>query len=546
MVEVNRQQTNPLDVPRTRRNHSISGLTSGQAGKFVPLAVFPMLREDSAVGSVTVNCEMLETKELLVNAVTMRVRAFVVPWLAMERFERSRDQFDRSYAGQPQVEGGDVVPFFETHAFGTVGAKAVYHTLGLHAKSTDLVNTMYLEGYNTVWNFLAENRSKDLTKRDRLADTLAPAFWRHSRFENVVPDFDQAVIDGEVALNVVNAKLPVSGIGLKTTGTSYGNTNFTVYESGDVSGTPTTYPHSIDVSSNVQLRGTAAGPGAVPDVFAEMQDNGITISLSNIELAKKAQAFAKLRERFEGLPDEYLIDMLMSGLTIPDQHLSQPMLVSDQTVTFGQVKRYATDAGNLAESAVSGGASVSVPINIPRIGVGAMVYVVAEVLPEQLFERQKDPFFTTDAVADLPDALRDTLDPEKVDVVLNGEIDSAHATPTAAFGYAPMNWKWNAAGPKVGGKFYRPDTDTTTDTTRQRIWAVEAADPVLSEDFYIVSSMHNKPFLDDDSAAEPFEFAFSGNIVLSGNTQFGGLLVESTTNYDAVMEKAPTERIEKA
>lgn len=544
-MEVNRQQTNPLDVPRTRRNHPVSGLTSGQAGKFIPIAMIPMLREDSAVGSITVNCEMLETKELLVNAVTMRLRAFCVPWLAMERFERSRDQFDRSYMGEPQIEGGSVIPFFETHAFGTVGAKAVYHTLGLHAKSADTVNTMYLESYNSVWNFLATNRSQELTARARLDDTLAPAFWRHGRFENIVPDFDQAVIDGEVALNVVNSRLNVSGIGWETTTVPAAGP----HNAREADGSVHSYAKFNNVANSgtnaVYVRESATTPG-YPDVFAELADNGITVSLSNIELAKKAQAFAKLRERFEGMPDEYLIDMLMGGLSIPDQYLMQPMLVGDVTTTFGQVKRYATDSGNLAESAVSGGCSATVPINIPRLTTGGVIVVVAEVLPEQLFERQRDPFFVADSVSDLPEALRDTLDPEQVDVVLNGDIDSAHATPLAAFGYEPMNAKWNRPGPKVGGKFYRPDTDSVTDTTRQRIWAVEAVDPVLSEDFYIVSAMHNKPFLDDDSAAEPFEFAFSGHVMLSGNTQFGGLLVESTANYDAVMAKAPQDRIEKA
>uniref|UniRef100_UPI0013B3E98E hypothetical protein n=1 Tax=Escherichia coli TaxID=562 RepID=UPI0013B3E98E len=35
-----------------------------------------------------------------------------------------------------------------------------------------------------------------------------------------------------------------------------------------------------------------------PDVFAEMQQNGITVSLSNIEMARKTQAFAKLRQQY--------------------------------------------------------------------------------------------------------------------------------------------------------------------------------------------------------------------------------------------------------
>jgi len=180
---------------------------------------------------------------------------------------------------------------------------------------------------------------------------------------------------------------------------------------------------------------------------------------------------------------------------------------------------------------------------VPRLNTGGVVMVMLEAIPEQLFERQRDPFFHSSDVDTWPEALRDTLDPEKVDIVLNAEVDTDHATPNGTFGYAPMNWKWNAFGPRVGGKFYRPSTNTTTDQDRQRLWAVETVNPALSEDFYLVKSIHTKPFL--DTASDPFEATVVGNAVLDGNTQFGGMLVEATDNYDKVAAKAPTERIQK-
>lgn len=555
MYGINHMHTAPVTFPRTRRNHALAVLTSLPAGKCVPLAAIPLLREDGMRASMRVAVEMLETVELLMNPVNLRLTAYLVPLLALERFEGSRDQFDRSYMGEPKVEGGAVVPFIETHAMGAYGSNAVYKALGLHAKSTDQVNTAYLEAYNAIWNFRAKNRSKNLTARARLATDLAPAFWQHSRFEHVVPDFDQAVIDGEIALNLVNLNLagtaPVMANGVLELEDKTDATARTVKlrpAATIISGGSQALNARNTSAATVQVNAAdmyyKAGLSVdLSAVTAELAGSGVSLSLSNLELARKTQAFAKLRERYDGFDDDYIIDMLMDGLAIPDQALKQPILLHDSTVRFAQAKRYATDAGNLAESAVSGGAVGNINLRVPRINTGGIIMVLAECVPEQLFERQRDPFFHSTDIDAWPEALRDTLDPEKVDVVKNGEIDTDHATPNGTFGYAPMHWRWNAWGPRVGGKFLRPTTNTPTDDVRQRIWAVEKVNPALSADFYIVSDMHTKPFL--DTVSDPFEASVVGNAVIDGNTQFGGVLLETDDNYDKVLEKAPQERIQK-
>ena len=64
MMNVNRQHTDAVKFPNTRRPQPISVLTSMPAGKLVPLAVIPLLREDSMHATLDVSCEMLETKEM--------------------------------------------------------------------------------------------------------------------------------------------------------------------------------------------------------------------------------------------------------------------------------------------------------------------------------------------------------------------------------------------------------------------------------------------------------------------------------------------------
>lgn len=498
------------------------------AGKSVPLAAIPMLREDALNAAVDITVEMGETRELLMNPVNLRVTAYVVPYLAFERFNGSRDELDRSYMKEASL-AGPVLPFFETMAAPAHGGWLIHKYLGLHHKPGAMVNTAYLEAYNTIYNHRAKMRSPDLTPRLRLQSNLAPAFWQNSRFAHVVPDFDQAVIDGEVALNLVNSRAPVRGL-YKGAVSGVAGVPYTSTPGGNRA--------AAEVSQAlIATSGAGIGVGGTNEVWAEMQANGFTVSLSNIDQARKMQSFAKLRERFAGHDDEYIVDMLMDGLSIPDQSLKQPILIADQTTRFAQAKRYATDSGNLADSAVSGAAVMSLRLRVPKLNTGGIVMVMAEAVPEQLFERQRDALLFTVDPFGLPEYLRDTLDPEQVDYLRNDEVDTAHATPAGTFGYVPLNWKWTSAGPRVGGKFYRPETNSGTDAERQRIWAIEKVNPLLTEDFFLVSDPHNKPFL--NTAADPFEATAVGGAVINGNTVFGAVLLENTNSYDEVKEERP-------
>jgi len=543
MQSLNRMTTRPLDVPRTMRLRGKRQYTTLPAGKVVPISYCELLREDALKGSrVQVNIEMNETTELLMNAVYVDIKAYLVPWLAFERFQGSMDLFNRSYKGVA-LEPNAVVPFVETHVKGAHGAEAIYKYLGLHAKVGANVNTMIAEAYNQIWNFRAQNRSKEITQRLLTDKTLAPAFWRHENFAHIVPDFDQAVIDGEVALNVVNAQMAVTGIGYKAAGGGAISSAVGVRETG---GGAETYDNAIlsTQGTSLYVKGTTNSTATfAPEVFAELADNGITVSLSNIELATKTRAFARMREQYVGHSDEYLIDMLMDGQSIPDQALKQPMLLGQSVNVFGQTKRYSTDADALAASATNGMSTGQMTLRVPRLSTGGVILVTAEITPEQLFERQKDAFFHLGSVDALPEYLRDELDPEKVSVVTNDFVDVDHATPNGTFGYGPLNHEWTGTQYLIGGEAYRPAVNGTNDENRQTFWSVEVANPVLSADFYIATTMNQNPFL--DTAADAFRAVTIAQYQIEGNTVFGGLLVEAMNNYDEVMENAPVERIDK-
>lgn len=543
MESPTRVATEALRPPRSTRTHGVRTLTSMPAGKMVPLAAIPLLREDSGTGNFVVQFEMQETVEVLLNAVNVRVMAYFVPTLALDRFP-GMDALNRSYEGEPEIDGGDVVEYFEKVPFGaaggTPGANEIYQAMGLHQKPTVDVNSMYTESYNQIWNHRARERSPDINLRGRLDETLAPAFWQHQRFKHIVPDFDQAVIHGEVALNIANARMPVTGIGSATQ--VYGIDDATSYESD---GSTATYAKAAATSTTPDYLLYEENPNnpGFPNIFAELVDDGITVDLSNIELARKTAAFAKVRGAYAGHTEDWVINLLMDGITIPDQKLKAPILVGEASTIFGMSKRYATDSGALTESVVSGMTMVNLPVHIPRTSTGGILMLLAESSPDQLFERSVDPFFETLMVDDLPQYLRDELDPEKVSVIKNSYVDIDHDNADDTFGYGPLNHQWMGDRPRIGGRFIRPEVDAPFDEDRQRIWAVETQNPTLSEDFYLTTTMHTKPFANTDQ--DPFEAVITGGLNINGNTVFGPVLIEAGDDYDKIAEKAPTDRIEK-
>lgn len=542
-----RQKSTPIGVPRTKRPQDFRVLTSLNAGKMVPVLAIPLLREDMLRnGNFRIGFEMDETVEVLMNAVQVRVTAYLVSKLAFERYD-GMDDINRSYEGVAKGSN-PVVPWFEMY---TPAADSILRSMGIHARNATQINTDILESYNAIWNFRAAERSASIAPRARLDETLAPAFWPNQTFAHIVPNFDQAIIDGEISLNVVNAQMPVKGLGL-TVASTVGSVSIWETEGGGVTpahagfhvmGNEEGAPAAGQAKIAFHTTGTVGGASGFPEIYAELQEAGVSLSLSNIELARKTQAFAQLRRQYNGIDDEFLINLLMDGISIPEQELKKPLLLADELTVFGMSKRYASDAANLTESVVNGGTFIDLRLRTPRVPTGGVVMVCVEIAPEQLFERQEHPYVVASSVAELPQYLRDELDPEKVSVVTNDYIDVNHSVPAGTFGYAPLNHQWAKSRPNVGGRFYRPAVDGAFDEDRQRIWSVETADPVLSEDFYLVSEMNYKPFVVTDPNVDHFEALLRGSCVIEGLTVFGGYLIEAEDDYAKVLAEAPQDRI---
>jgi len=546
----------PIAVQKSVRSAKGRVLTSGDAGKILPLKCEWLHREDGVrSGKVRVNIEMQETSELLMNGVGCTLYAHFVPMLAFDRFNGSMDELNRSYKKENGA-AGSVIPFFEKNKFSvngatwpnspadtydvgsdsTYGRAEFYQTLGIHTQAADL-NMTPIEAYNAIVNHRRKARSKSLPLRDAYDHTLADAFWINNGMQNIVPDYDQNLIDGQVTLagltfqapiksTHANRVIPGSTTASATANDTLGSNNWSPAQSGT----------SVIDQGDMYL---------FDDIYAELTTGGnATMSLADIEQARKTAAFAKLRAKYDGIDDEHVIDLLMSGIRVPEEALKQPILLGRQRAMIGFNQRYATDGANLDQSATNGMATIDMSIRTPAMNTGGVIMITAEIVPEQLWERKKDYFLYTTDPDTLPNYLSDILDPEKVSVVKNDHADVNHATPDGTFGYAPLNHEWQRDAVNVGGKYYRPANDAF-DEDRAKIWTAESTNPTLNEDFYLCSGLHKKVFA--DQVSDSFEITCLTDMQIVGNTVFGAGLQETdaTSDYDTITSQVDSSRIVK-
>lgn len=566
----------PITVQKSMRKARGRVLTSGDAGKILPLKYEWLHREDGVQsGKIRVNVEMMETSEMLMNGVGVTCYAHFVPMLAFDRFNGSMNELNASYKKENGV-AGSVVPFFEAdkiynaptnvvmdfsayteaerknidiggysgHPFDDEAALFL-QTLGIHTQALKY-NTTIVEAYNAIVNHRRKARSKALPVRNAYDHTLAEAFWINNGMQNIVPDFDQALIDGEVSLQGLTFKAPVYSEMISRGQASYSAGGGESANDGfGPAGNDTSANNPTHSSTILHPDGTTTGAYLWNNIWAELTAGGnATMSLADIDQARKTASFAKLRQMYDGIDDEYLIDLLMSGIRIPEEAMKQPILLGKSQQMIGFNQRYATDAANLDESATNGYATLDMSIRTPAMNTGGVIMITAEIVPEQLWERKKDYFLYTTDPDTLPSYLRDFLDPEKVAVVKNDHADVNHATPDVTFGYAPLNHEWQRDLVNVGGKYYRPANDAF-DEDRAKIWSAEATNPTLNEDFYLCTGLHKKVFA--DQTADSFEITAMTDMNIVGNTVFGAGLQEShTLDYDAITADVDSTRIVKS
>ena len=547
-----RQNSTPVQFQKTSRKDSAAVMTSGRAGKVVPVDYIPVLRGDSMSGKFTVDINLAEMPKPLLNGVTANVQAWFVPKAAFPQFS-GYDEFLHSYQGADIKALGSAdrtPPSFFTVAQGIpdIGAlrnSEIYQSMGVHTDESSWVNTDLIDAYNLVYNFRLASHSSRLSRRNYFAEdylsstSLARAFWPSSRFSRVVPDYERALVVGALDLDVTAGRLPIEG--LWAGGTSSGSAGKVTSDGttgiDDWKGSEVGAPESASEYRVAHLRGE--GGDAIRTLFADMQGSQIGISLADIDKARTTQSFAKLRTAYAGNDatgfdnDDAIIAELMQGFAVPQDHFKRPWLLDSRRVPFGFVERHATDAANLDASVSQGMTSVQLSLNLPVQDTGGVVMITVEIVPERFEERQQDTWTYITQPSNLPDALRDVQRVEPVDIVQNRRLDVAHTNPNGVYGFEPMNDQWNRNFTRLGGEFWQADPAAGYKEARAAIWQMQIQDPTFTDTHFLCPN--NFPHdVFSDTLGDAFECVARHDCTLVGLTQFGDVLAENNDDYAAI------------
>lgn len=564
-----RQSTKAVEFNRSIRTDEVVLMTSGRAGKVVPVGYVPLLPGDSCAGRVGVDIQLGEMPRPLLNAVTANVQAWFVPKTAMPQFS-GPDEIAHAFSGKPIRSLGradrPAQPFY-TQVQGTVLTTALssefFKTLGIHVPAASSINADLIDAFNLIYNFRLAAHSSRLALRKysmestALATSLPPAFWPSSRFANVVPDYERALIVGNLDLDVSAGSITLSG-SAPVTGITQGS-NFI---QGGASGASLVGANGAvavnEGTSNLYFARKANNPsGAVLDINAQlagiaasMAGSRLGVTLAQIDMARTTQAFAKVRAAFGGNDttgfdnDETLVALWMQGLQVDGGQLERPWMLDSKRVPIGFSERFATDGTNLDKSVTQGRASVQLSLNVPVAAFGGVIMFTVEVLPERLDERMSDEWLLTTRVTDLPNALRDVQRVEPVDLVPNRRLDAKHTAPAGLYGYEPMNDKWNRSFTRLGGVFYQATPGAEYSQQRSAIWQIDLIDPAYSSSHFLapVNFPHT---VFSDTIAPAFEVVCRHVVKIAGLTQIGDILSENDNNYGAIAA-VPVEAVEIA
>lgn len=538
----------PISFPKGTRADTGSIMTSGRAGRVVPLAFVPLHRGDSASGSARVVVDLADMPRPVLNAVVVKLQAWFVPKVALPQFT-GMDDFLSSYHGEsmPLYPTGtrNPSPYFghvdasETSQLAIIAASDLIKSAGLHLVPGKPVNFDYIDSFNTVHNFRLSAHSSKIPKRKYAAEDLAEAtslprgFWPTNRLSRVVPDYDEALVVGDLSLDVLAGRIPVSGITQQTNATGLTGTNLN-FAADQIS------IRNVDANNSVRFKRQSGNPvGNALDIFAEMEGQKINVTLANLDRARRTQAFARMAASYAGGDwseqriHDTLMAELMQGFSVDEDQLRRPYLLDSKAVNTTMLEQAATDGASLGDSVTQGAATASLSINVPETKTGGVIVFLMELGPNRFFERMSDEYLHLTDPEQLPNALRDTQRVNPVDEVPNHRVDAKHTQPDAIYGYEPMNDVWNRDHTRLGGQFYEATPGAPWSETRSQIWLPDYVDPVYTSDHVLYpEDLPHEVFGDWEGPA--FETIFQHSLAIYGLTQIGEPVFEDNGEYELV------------
>jgi len=433
-----------------RAKHSLSNykLLSCDLGELVPIGITEVLAGDSIQQATNA---LIRAAPLL-SPVMHPVSVSIAHWFVPHRL--IWDDWEPFITGGPDGMDASVFPTIAMppSTGAPVGSLADY--LGVVPGVADLpVSALPFRAYALIFN--EWYRDQDLVSAltidttsgvDTTTNTtLQIAAWEKDYFTTARP-WEQK---GPAITVPLGTTAPVTGIGIRSSGTAGGFTN-TDQAMKETDGSTPTYPDSwlIDGSSMSVLASTAVDSTALPQIFADLSSaSAVTVNVLREALA--LQRYEEARARYGSRYTEYLRYL---GVRSSDARLQRPEYLGGgkETIQFSEVLQ--TGEGTDPVGTLRGHGISSMRSNRYRRFFEEHGYVItlltarpktiyASGLARHWNRRTKEDFWQKE------------LEHIGQQPVLNKEVYAAHATPDGTFGYQDRYDEYRRVFSSIAGEF---------------------------------------------------------------------------------------------
>lgn len=321
------------DVPRSRFNRKHKHKTTFDAGYLIPIFVDEMLPGDTfrinMTGFARTASPMLYP---LMDNLTMTTFFFFVPnRLVWTNFVKMMGEQDNP---------GDSISYTVPTATSPAGGYAVNSvqdyfglpTAGMLGANTYTHDNLILRAYNQIYNawFRAENIQNSVTKDvgdgpDNIANYVL--LRRGKRFDYVTQALPWPQKGATAVSLPLGTRANISGLGLDPAAT-FATAGATVKDASTTAA-GVVYPQSmVSPAFNLIMRGTAAGAGGIPDVYADLS-TATSATINTFRLAIMTQAILERDARGGTRYTEQ--NYAHFGVQNPDARLQRPEYLGGNT-----------------------------------------------------------------------------------------------------------------------------------------------------------------------------------------------------------------------
>lgn len=476
-----------------RESRTLAGRFRG--GRLNPVCAVAFRESESAILSQTITYELDPIAGRMITPITAELVSVYVPVQAIDVVANPAE----AYAGNTEVVRDKLLS--GTALFGLENENEITKRLGVVPRSVGgqkKVSLAVRYAHIAAVNYLRQRKYVKATQMDNTDISVSPALIGQTvldRMNGVLDPEDR--VNGAVNLNLPNVLLPVQGMGRLSNGATNITANRSVAQADGEGGVEVlNYPYSKEFQNNpsqMVQRTTGQGVPILEAVF-----NGIdagSVSLTDFYNAELQDGLTRqMRQIIDDNPEygEEMVTRWAHGLSVDSG--KTPFIINQQTVTFGQNYRRATDGANLDMAQTDMATQIEFTVPVPATELGGVVITFAVVKPDETLASQPHPFLSEPWGA--TNYVSDEMARDPVPVTIR-ELDADCETAdeeTRAF-YVGHNHLKKAY---VNYGFNR-HLDRTTVDAKTAIWQLEVPLSVTPESVLYPAELDHYPFADQQA-----------------------------------------------